>query len=426
MKRIIQYTLFLTAIVLLTVSACSVDTVIGKVLSTDIRAYINGYEIPAYNIDGNIAVIVSDLNDYGFVTSYDEEKRQSSVALDPNDTEFEDTEYSCYYGTYTVGVPIMNVYSTDITVMLEGVETEGFNVNGQMAVYLYDLGCFGSYCYDDLTRSSSLTLPGYKVKEKQIDDNADADIEEATKNMTFKNSPLGYPVLTENTTVLYGGSYNLKIGVMGYRVRCVQRYLGQQCEKYGMYGYTTSYLVSAFQQNNNLPVTGEVDLATWIAMGYTEKQWREWDTYVHPSEVTEDMTREDIINKFIEIAYTYLGSEYIFGCAGSPEQGGDCSGFVLSCLYGIGINPEGYDPQQHNFNEYNSRLMWADEHFKKVDYSDRQVGDLIFYYNPNGVIVHVAIYLGNDLCIESCRNTIEVLSIYKYSMSIAGVRRVIY
>ena len=70
--------------------------------------------------------------------------------------------------------------------------------------------------------------------------------------------------------------------------------------------------------------------------------------------------------------------------------------------------------------------MWADEHFQKVDFSDRAVGDLVFYCDANGVIIHVAIYLGNDLCIEACRTTIEVMSLYKYSMKIAGIKRVLY
>ena len=242
----------------------------------------------------------------------------------------------------------------------------------------------------------------------------------------FVNNPAGYPLLTKNTTVLEGGSYNLKVGVMGYRVRCVQRYLGEERYKYGIFDYKTSSLVSSFQSKNSLPVTGEVDLSTWKAMGFTEDEWKEWDTYVHPSEITSNMTRSEIVKKFIDIAYTYLGAEYIYGCAGSPSQGGDCSGLVLSCLYGIGVNPEGYDPQQHNFNEYNSRLMWTDEHFKKVSLKDRQVGDLVFYCDSNGIIIHVAIYIGNDLCIESCRNTIEVLSLYKASMKIAGIKRVLY
>lgn len=246
------------------------------------------------------------------------------------------------------------------------------------------------------------------------------------ETLPFVNNPAGYQLQTKNPTILEGGSYNLKIGVMGYRVRCVQRYLGEERYKYGMFDYKTDNLVRNFQKSNDLPVTGEVDLATWKAMGFTEEQWKEWDTYVHPSEITSDMTRSEIVKKFIDIAYTYLGAEYIFGCAGSPEQGGDCSGLVLSCLYGIGINPEGYDSQQHNFNEYNSRLMWADEHFKRVSLEDREIGDLVFYCNDNGVIIHVAIYIGNNLCIESCRNTIEVLSLYKYSMQIAGIKRVLY
>ena len=45
-------------------------TVIGSVLTTDIRAYINGCEVPSYNIDGNIVVVGQDLRSYGFNVLY--------------------------------------------------------------------------------------------------------------------------------------------------------------------------------------------------------------------------------------------------------------------------------------------------------------------------------------------------------------------
>ena len=223
----------------------------------------------------------------------------------------------------------------------------------------------------------------------------------------------------------------MKIGVMGYRVRCVQRYLGEERYKYGMFDYKTDNLVRNFQKSNDLPVTGEVDLATWKAMGFTEEQWKEWDTYVHPSEITSDMTRSEIVKKFIDIAYTYLGAEYIFGCAGSPEQGGDCSGLVLynyrmtNVQAAIGVaQMEELESVYPVLNVDKAKA--ADEHFKRVSLEDREIGDLVFYCNDNGVIIHVAIYIGNNLCIESCRNTIEVLSLYKYSMQIAGIKRVLY
>ena len=62
--------------IILPVSAVQI---IGQVLATDIRAYINGAEIPAYNIDGKLAIIVSDLNNYGFVTQYNNDLRKTSV-----------------------------------------------------------------------------------------------------------------------------------------------------------------------------------------------------------------------------------------------------------------------------------------------------------------------------------------------------------
>ena len=64
------------------------------------------------------------------------------------------------FSTLTVGTPVMNVYATDITVELNGSKVESFNIGGKMAVYFKDLQCFGSYQYDNATRSSKLSLSG--------------------------------------------------------------------------------------------------------------------------------------------------------------------------------------------------------------------------------------------------------------------------
>lgn len=149
---------------LLSVSVFAQDQIIGQVLTTDIRAYVNGCEIPSYNINGKLAVIVSDLNHYGFTTSYNNDKRLSSVVINPNAGEV--TELSTTSSTLPVGTPIMNVYATDITVELNGNKVESFNIGGKMAVYFKDLQIFGTYQYDNATRSSSLSLSGTSVSVK--------------------------------------------------------------------------------------------------------------------------------------------------------------------------------------------------------------------------------------------------------------------
>ena len=72
--------LLLLAALSLSAAALRPGDVAGQVLATDIRAFIDGVEIPAYNIDGNLGVVAEDLNAYGFVTGYDNPTRTLNVA----------------------------------------------------------------------------------------------------------------------------------------------------------------------------------------------------------------------------------------------------------------------------------------------------------------------------------------------------------
>lgn len=131
------------------------DGVIGSVVTTDIKAYINGAEIPAYNVDGNMIIIGADLRSYGFDVVYDNTDRTSSVSL------------STYGGTWDpiiitaddsleVGTEIMSVYETDITMLVNGTPVTGYNVEGRMAFRFAELAVFGLYYYDNENRSTNL------------------------------------------------------------------------------------------------------------------------------------------------------------------------------------------------------------------------------------------------------------------------------
>ena len=130
--------------------------VIGSVLATDIRAYINGAEIKAYNIDGSLAVLVSDLNEYGFTTHYDNNKRKSIVTRNYNAIIFQSAQSELFDAI--VGTPVMNVYETDITVELNGSKVNSYNVDNRMAILFSNLQIYGNYIYDNSTRTSNLWL----------------------------------------------------------------------------------------------------------------------------------------------------------------------------------------------------------------------------------------------------------------------------
>ena len=53
---------------------------LGNVYYTNIRAYINGNELPSYNVNDYMCIKIADLNNYGFDVTYDSAARAAYVA----------------------------------------------------------------------------------------------------------------------------------------------------------------------------------------------------------------------------------------------------------------------------------------------------------------------------------------------------------
>ena len=140
-------------------------TVIGSVLTTDIKAYINGCEVPSYNIDGNIVVVGQDLRSYGFNVVYDNNTRTSFVSYDGSGTwtpiapSIENSQ--------SIGTKVMDVYQSDISVSVNGNKVACYNVGGKMAFRFAELKVFGNYSYDNETRSVNLWVG--ETKSNEID-----------------------------------------------------------------------------------------------------------------------------------------------------------------------------------------------------------------------------------------------------------------
>jgi hypothetical protein len=117
----------------------AVGDVIGKVYSTDIIAEVNGNSIISYNIGGQTAICIEDLDstnsNYGFMYEYDDETRtltvQSTGNSGNNETELERGEVEKITG---------DIYDTDIKVIFNGEEIKGYNIGGRTAVTIEDLG----------------------------------------------------------------------------------------------------------------------------------------------------------------------------------------------------------------------------------------------------------------------------------------------
>lgn len=111
-------------------------------------------------------------------------------------------------------------------------------------------------------------------------------------------------------------------------------------------------------------------------------------------------------------AKNFVGNPYKWGGT-SLTRGADCSGFVYTIYQQFGYKVPRVSRDQ------------AKGAGKKVDISDRQPGDLIFYTNSNGVVNHVAIYIGDDKIVHAA-NSRQGIIISKYNYrKIYRVRRVI-
>ena len=141
-------------------------------------------------------------------------------------------------------------------------------------------------------------------------------------------------------------------------------------------------------------------------------------TYVTPSRIAVNATREQCVAAFIARAYEYLGTPFREPWAREPGVGIDCSGLVLQCLYACGMDLEhargtdvlgGYNPYNHYWvpeQTYNSTNWWNNGTFMPVRLADIRRGDLVFYGG------HVAIYLGNGSIIHAIDNNVHMSNLY--------------
>ncbi|MGN8963573.1 NlpC/P60 family protein [Bariatricus sp. HCP28S3_D3] len=240
----------------------------------------------------------------------------------------------------------------------------------------------------------------------------------AYRNTYVYQNPSKYLQIKHKQKALTGGGYNLSKNYMGLKVAYVQRKLGLGVRR-AIMDSTTINAVKSFQKKNGLTVNGIVDLTTWKKMGLSENDWYNLGAYASLLKTNPASTRSQCIEAMIDTAYSYLNTEYIIGASGKPGTGVDCSGLVMQALYSAGIDPDPVSPIRHSKPgyEYESRNLW-NLPMKHVSYSERQRGDLIFYANSSGTIIHVAIYLGNDKVIESWPDKVVVWPIKNSHRSI--------
>ena len=111
-------------------------------------------------------------------------------------------------------------------------------------------------------------------------------------------------------------------------------------------------------------------------------------------------------------AQKFVGNRYVWGGT-SLTKGADCSGFVYTIYKQFG-----YDIPRVSRDQAKSAG-------RKVDISERQPGDLIFYTDNKGVVNHVALYIGDDKIVHAASSKQGIIiSKYNYR-EVYCIRRVI-
>lgn len=132
----------------------------GNVLKTDIITEINGKLIESYNIDNNTAIIINDLSYYGYDVSYDNNTRILTLKYNKNKPVTGKAVKIKKVSPEEVGKIVGKYVSTDIKVIVDGIELSGLNINGYMVVDVKELkkvGC--SVNWNGEERKVEITLP---------------------------------------------------------------------------------------------------------------------------------------------------------------------------------------------------------------------------------------------------------------------------
>lgn len=156
-KLICTLIIFCQIFSLINVSAKSGD-ISGNIYSTDIRAFINGVEVPSYNIGGKTAVVIEDITK-NYACNYSDYYRTFKIfTLSPL--------YLVSGASAVSGTPgkiAGHTYETDIKTTIYDVEIPSYNIGGKTAVAIEDLGkngefseLGGKYTWDADNRTISL------------------------------------------------------------------------------------------------------------------------------------------------------------------------------------------------------------------------------------------------------------------------------
>lgn len=197
------YTLLLFRPGVLSAGELTVGDVIGSVLSTDIKAYVNGYEIPSMNIDGHTAVVVEDLRNYGFEVAWNPRKRTLVIRESPSRKIKPLSPLP--EQTLPVGVKVKDVLYTDIHTYVGDQEIQSFNIDGYTAIPVSELASLGRIDWDPDTRRVYFTSRNRKEGNTEpVQEDTDTFRINLASRISFQIDFLGNEMYLEGEKIGFG------------------------------------------------------------------------------------------------------------------------------------------------------------------------------------------------------------------------------
>lgn len=229
MKRYLAFVLMtailLSSLAITPASAAQPGEAIGNVLYSDVVAYIDGYPIRSYNINGYTYIVAEDLLSYGFYVEWrgSEGKLIIHTARTANPSNYT-ANYVPEKNTHTVGSVAFPYLYTNITTWIGQNQVTGYNVGGSTCICMDDLAKYFGTSYVWNPEDVSLRLV---TTSSQTPASAPTTSPEASSTNVFqrlKNYTLNYGELSSSgdnylTTLAthYSSDYSKKyLAMLGY------------------------------------------------------------------------------------------------------------------------------------------------------------------------------------------------------------------
>lgn len=214
-------------------------------------------------------------------------------------------------------------------------------------------------------------------------------------------TPAAAVTLPDDEPLDLRGGWVLSVGSAGHKVKALQQALGYPDSAWEVYDTRTASIVRQHQAALGLQQTGRVNRATWRALDVNGR-WR-MDAFNQRPRTTPDSTRKQRVDVMLRTARRYLGAEYVWGGAGTPHRGVDCSGLVLQAMYAAGLHPAGVSLRQHQTTDYRTTdALLADPGLRHIPVHRARRGDLVFFTSTRTQqVTHVALATSRTRVIEA-------------------------